>query len=425
MIQLNQHNEKLRAHFESHFGILSNDKTSENISLDSIDRILRECLSIDEMREAGSFFTGQALASLLCKKFPYKITQNSIILDPTCGAGNLLIECSRQLEVKSGLLETLNEWGKILRGYDIHQSFIEACKLRLVIEALNRGAKKNCDLQSAFDALAHICVRDIMTIRSEDVSAITHIIMNPPFTLWESPTGSFWKNGKVNAAGIVFEHIVNISPNKCSFSMILPDVLRSGSRYSCWRSFASKNTFSKCEIFGRFNNKTDVDVFILYGKIERESAKDILWNSNRSSSPHKVLSDDFDICVGSLVAYRDPCSGNLYPYIHPKTAPAWSTLEEFHEFRYYSGRVYQPPFLVIRRTSSPADRYRAVATLIKGNAPVAVENHMLVVIPKKGGVKSCLKLMRILKSDATNDFLNNHIRLRHLTVEVLKKIPIL
>ncbi|MEX6368669.1 N-6 DNA methylase [Providencia huaxiensis] len=48
----------------------------------------------------GAFFTGQSLARQTVLSFNTPIKMNSIILDPTCGAGNLLIECSRSLSVK-------------------------------------------------------------------------------------------------------------------------------------------------------------------------------------------------------------------------------------------------------------------------------------------------------------------------------------
>jgi hypothetical protein len=53
-----------------------------------------------------------------------------------------------------------------------------------------------------------------------------------------------------------------------------------------------------------------------------------------------------------------------------------------------------------------------------------IENHMIVVKPKDGKVKTCKMLMKILQCQQTNDFLNNRIRLRHLTVGVVKDIPV-
>ena len=85
--------------------------------------------------------------------------------------------------------------------------------------------------------------------------------------------------------------------------------------------------------------------------------------------------------------------------------------------------MFEPPFVVVRRTSSPSDRNRAVATVIVGEKSVAVENHLLVLLPKDGEVKNCHKLVQVLALAGTNDFLNAGIRCRHLTTGVVAQIP--
>lgn len=107
MNQLSIHNQNLR-------NLIDNsclEPINSIVDLDSIDTVLRECLTLDQMREAGSFFTGQMLATKAISSFEKALTLNSRVLDPTCGAGNLLIECSRKLGVRDTLSETLEEWG--------------------------------------------------------------------------------------------------------------------------------------------------------------------------------------------------------------------------------------------------------------------------------------------------------------------------
>ncbi|HCI9593711.1 N-6 DNA methylase [Klebsiella variicola] len=426
MIQLNNHNEQLKSQFESTYGILdSNIPKKELVSLDSIDLVLRQCLNIEEMREAGSFFTGQELSTFLINKFEDTLTFSSVVYDPTCGAGNLLIECSRKLNtVDNSLKKTLNKWGEVLRGFDIHSTFIEAAKLRLILEALSRGVTKDCDLHEALECFKHIKLLDVTTVQADDLKEATHIVMNPPFTLWNSPKVRFWKNGKVNAAGVVFEQVIRNIPQNCYVSAILPDVLRSGSRYENWRKFASNNISGSCQLFGKFNNKTDVDVFILSGLNIISDDNYIQWFTDSESKPKICVSNLFDVCVGSLVAYRDPPIGNNYPYIHPKNAPAWECMREFHEYRRYSGKVYTSPLVVVRRTSSPSDKFRAVGTLIESKEPVAIENHLIVLVPKDGLLETCKMLLHSLKCQETNDYFNNRIRLRHLTVGIVKDLPL-
>jgi hypothetical protein len=420
MNQLCDHNTSLKIIFES-IDLVNDTNTSQsNINLDAIDNILRECLTINEMRDASSFFTGQQLSSIAVRKFRTAITKDSVVLDPTCGAGNLLIECSRQLGIASSLSKTLEIWGEVLSGYDIYDSFIEATKLRLVLEAISRGALKDCSLNKALAYFGRIKVFDAMLVDKGNLTDVTHVIMNPPFANWESPQTNFWKKGKVNAAGIVFEHYLRVLPSECVISSILPDVLRSGSRYEEWRNYVSANLIGVSEIYGRFNAKTDVDVFLLNGTAN-SSNEDIAWFSqleNKSS-----VSDFFDVCIGPLVAYRDPLEGTSYPYIHSKNAPLWRTISNFGEHRRFKGRVIAPPFVIIRRTSSPTDKYRAAASIVVGKVLVAVENHLIVLKPKNESLKDCKRLIKVLKSSITNDYVNNRIRCRHLTVGAVKDIP--
>ncbi|MFQ2346000.1 N-6 DNA methylase [Aeromonas dhakensis] len=418
MIQLAKHNESLRDL------IASSDKQSlsQAIDLDTFDMVLRECLSIEEMKEAGCFFTGQSLASNAVSSLLNPITPTSVVLDPTCGAGNLLIECSRQLSVDDSLYITLKQWGKILWGFDLYPSFIDATKLRLIVEAITRGAKNDCSIEVAMSLLSNIRVQDALEVISADLITVTHAVMNPPFTIWQSPKINYWKDGKVNAAGIVFDKYLRILPQNSCLSAILPDVLRSGSRYTGFRDFVDDSITGRCHVWGRFNAKTDVDVFVVSGLLKTGSEKNINWLP--TFDKYEQLSDLYDVCIGPLVAYRDPEEGEEYPYFHIKNSPAWSVVTQKTESRRFSGRVFSPPIVVIKRTSSPSDKYRASATIINLDEAVAVENHMIVVQPKSKKLLDCERLLNTLKSESTNAFLNERIRLRHLTVSAVKEIPL-
>lgn len=416
MVPLAKHNAIMRDILKS-----SNvDSMSNLVDLDSIDLLLRKCLTIEEMREAGSFFTGQLLASETISELKDPITFSSVILDPTCGSGNLLIECSRKLGVETTLSSTLLRWGKVLWGFDINSHFIEATKLRLVVEALNRGVKQDCELTEAIELLPNICVKDALKIQSHELEQVTHAVMNPPFTIFPSPKENYWKDGKINLAGIIFDIYLRKLPTNCCISAILPEVLRSGSRYQKFREFVSVEMKANCNIWGRFNNKTDVDVFILSGIIIRNEDS-INWHKPIETS--KTISDTFNVRTGPLVAYRDPEEGTNYPYFYPRNSPTWEHITKATEFRRFLGKALMPPLVVIKRTSSPSDKFRASATLINLKEPVVIENHMLVLQPKDGKVNTCKKLLLTLKSSKTNDFLNERIRLRHLTVGVIKSIP--
>ncbi|MFJ4390188.1 N-6 DNA methylase [Pseudomonas soli] len=422
MNKFNPHNYALENFFESIIDTIDREALAELVNLDSADSVLRTFLSIDEMREFGSFFTGQELSTCAVAAFNAPISLDSVVLDPTCGTGNLLIEFSRRLEVKEYLSETLRQWGKVLAGFDIHESFIRATKLRLVLEALNRGVIKDCTIDEAQSLLSKIIVKDAMSVTAQDLCNTTHLLMNPPFSSWDSPRENYWRIGKVNAAGVVFDHYLRRVPPNCAVSAILPDVLRSGSRYQNWRDFVEANIDGHAEIAGRFNEKTDIDVFLIHGFATPPQNQTIIWFPEQCKS--STISEHYDVCIGPLVAYRDPLEGPSSPYAHSKNTPLWSSITNLSETRNFKGRLIEPPFVVIRRTSSPSDKFRASAAIINESFPVAVENHLIVVKPRSNSLEDCHRLVEVLKSKRTNDFINNRIRCRHLTVGVVKDIPL-
>lgn len=419
MNQLIKHNKDIKTSYNR---VLDLSNTVSCIDLDEMDSVIRECVSAEDMKTEGCYFTGQTLAALLISKLDAAITDDSIVLDPTCGAGNLLIQCSRQLGVQSTLSKTLLSWGRVLRGFDIHPTFVEATKLRLILEAISRGAKKDCTLKRATSYFSHIKVKNFMQVKSEDLLGTTHALINPPFIPQKSPQEGIWKKGKVNAAAVIFEHCLNLLPNNANISAILPDVLRSGSRYQPWRGMVCKKMIAECNVYGRFNHKTDVDVFILNGVIQNAN-KEINWGHGETGNADIKISDNFDVRVGPLVAYRDEKKGTNAPYVYPKNTAAWKVLKSPSEYRHYSGKLIKPPFVVIRRTSSPSDKNRATASIVNWKAPTAVENHLIVLKPNDGLLSTCEKLLLSLKRKETNEYLNQRIRCRHLTVGVIKELP--
>lgn len=424
MNRLFEHNKSLK----SVYGLISENSDIETIKEQvhdyCIDAVLRNVISIEDMRSAGSFFTDNLLADKLANKFDRPITDDSVILDPTCGAGNLLISCSRKLGIKDNLSATLISWGKSLRGYDIYESFVESTKIRLVLEAIARGCKIDCSIEEALDYFKDIKLTDTMLINEDDVSTVTHCAMNPPFAYWNCEKSDFWHKGKVNSAAVVYEHYVCVLPKNSEIAAILPEVLRSGTRYEKWRDFIqSKLRGANVEILGLFNSKTNVDVFIIQGKLN-DSHHGIRWVKGVEEDIPRI-SDEYKVSIGPLVAYRDPEEGEIYPYLHAKNIVAWETLKKFSEYRRFKGTVVTPPFVVIQRTSGPSSTYRATGSVIAGAEPVAVENHLIVIKPNHPTIANCKKLLKLFKTQHTNDFLNERIRCRHLTVGAVKQIPLM
>jgi hypothetical protein len=136
-----------------------------------------------------------------------------------------------------------------------------------------------------------------------------------------------------------------------------------------------------------------------------------------------TIADFFDVHVGRVVPHRDKETGPCHPYIHARCVPTWTVMRNFSETRSHEGRVYEPPFVIIRRTSRPGHPYRAAATVIAGDRQVAVENHLIVCEPRDRKLSTCKELMRQLKTQRVNDFLDSRIRCRHLTVGAVATIP--
>lgn len=87
------------------------------------------------------------------------------------------------------------------------------------------------------------------------------------------------------------------------------------------------------------------------------------------------------------------------------------------------GATHSPPFVTIRRTSKSGSRYRCVGTLVTGKGRIAVENHLIVALPRDGTVETCRKLLELLRSDMATQWMNRRICCRHLTVSSVEDLP--
>ena len=307
-------------------------------------------------------------------------------------------------------------------GFDLFGEFVKTTKLRLILEAVSRGARPDLDdLDVAMDMFPHIQEGDAFENGSV-LQRATHVIVNPPYYKMPAGDSCEWADGKINAAAMFMELIANHTRKGCLVSAILPDVLRSGTRYEKWRDLMAAKLECSVRLSGRFDRKTDVDVFLFKGVVA-DSVKEPDWLGVGSAKT--CIGDLFDISIGPVVPYRDKQNGMAVPYIHPRNLTVWDEIkdEDLTETWKYSGTLKKPPFVAIRRTSSPSDTHRAAGTLIKGKQKIAVENHLIVARPKSGKIGDCQRLLQVLQDPKTNDFLNQRIRCRHLTVSAVKEIP--
>ncbi|HCN75879.1 MAG TPA: hypothetical protein DIT13_01640 [Verrucomicrobiales bacterium] len=392
-------------------------------SLDGVaGKELQRLVDLTARRAAGAFFTGSTLAERLVGSLSFG--KNAFIYDPTVGAADLLLAAARRLPLGKSLRETLRRWGQCLAGTDLQPEFIEAARLRLALLARQShgGDQKLPDDLSSF--FPHIrCANGLE--QKQLLGRATHLLMNPPYGLVPAPADCAWAGGRVSEAAIFIVRLLEQASAGTRLLAILPDVLRSGSFQHRWRErVGDLAKILKVERYGIFDDIADVDVFLL--DVCRRSGKKSdshRWPVAVESADTKTIADFFDVHVGRVVPHRDKETGPLRRYIHPRSIPVWTDVRRIEDKRHHP-LAYQPPFVVLRRTSRPGHPYRAAATVILGKAPVAVENHLIVCEPRDKSADTCRALMAQLKTERVNEFLDERIRCRHLTVGAVKEIPV-
>lgn len=385
---------------------------------------LRRVTTVELRRKFGAFFTGADLSSRLVEQCA-SLGHRSVFYDPTCGMGDLLLALAKKLPLKKTLPQTLCRWGQQLAGTDLHREFIEGARTRLVLLARQRH-RSDEPLSVPYNKFfPHIRVGDGLKMHAM-FKRVTHLLLNPPFGLVNAPVGCQWAGGRITeAARFVVTALERVEPG-VELLAILPDVLRSGSFTEQWRSRVSELAeVHLAEPYGIFDASADVDVFLLrLIRSERETRHDIRQWPGMTPANTTTIADYFEVHVGRVVPHRDKKAGPRHAYIHPRCVPTWRVIRDFSETRKHKGLAFAPPFVVIRRTSRPGDVYRATASVIAGRIPVAVENHLIVCEPKDGKLATCKELMRQLKTNAVNEYLDARIRCRHLTVSAVAAIPL-
>jgi hypothetical protein len=398
------------------------DAEEVRASLDgAAGRELRRLVELPARRAFGTFFTGSELAEKLLGTLRLRSDEH-FIYDPTVGAGDLLLAGARRLPCERSLAKTLTAWGQCLAGTDLHPEFVEAAQLRIALLARQRHGVRDRLPAGWRKLLPHIKLGDGLKQKAL-FARTTHLLMNPPYCLTEPDAECTWSGGRISEAALFVMRALEAVPANARLFAILPDVLRSGSFQHRWRERVSDLAeVESIERHGLFDDSADIDVFML--ELRRRTTAET--QSKRwpiaSASTGTTVSDYFDVHVGRVVPHRDVEQGPLRRYIHPRNIPVWQEVRVISEKRRHK-LAYQPPFVVLRRTSRPGHPYRAAATVILGKAPVAVENHLIVCEPHDKSAATCRVLMAQLHTQRVNDFLDQRIRCRHLTVGAVATIP--
>jgi hypothetical protein len=373
---------------------------------------------------SGAFFTPETLArkAIVGSRI---FAESKKVLDPACGAGDLLLRWAELLPIRTTLESTLLDWSQRLFGFDIHKEFLEATKRRLVLLAIRRGAVLKSTRPPSYKTLFCGLKEKDFTKCKNPFEKIDVVVMNPPFTLKPNTAECNWTSGSVNMAAIFVEKALNDLSHGKSIVAILPEVLRSGTRYKEWRNLVS-NSMDKfnCNIWGKFSDKADVDVFIMRGIKSVGSQKSVRWTKRYVSATKAKIGEISTISVGAVVPHRHKDNGPHVSFISTKNTPPWEIVKRISEKRMFKGTLHYPPFVVMRRTSSPHDPYRAIGSIVIGKRAVAVENHLIVIAPNTKTLAECRRILKSIRDRKTTAWLNFIIRCRHLTVGAIKSMPL-
>lgn len=357
-------------------------------------QVLRALTPVALLKAKGTFFTSSSMASQLWDGYLNTVSDNATIVDPACGAGDLLLP----------ILTSCNQLG--------------AENVRIVANDLDHrfaliASSRLAALASAPQISIDSSTRDFLT-EPFTVDKATHVVLNPPFIAVdiEEP----WAHGKTNVAALFVTRALESMADGSLLLALLPDVLRSGSRYEGWRRTVGEfGKILEVTPLGQFDSQTDVDVFKLAIRVGEPGANNH-WQ--RTVNAEATLSDFCDVRVGPVVPHRDDEVGPLVSFVTARSISAGLSLT-----RRYPGRLEKGPLILVNRTSRPGETPRVRAHAHRSDEPLAVENHLLVVKPRADLSASLEDILAVLKRAETAEFLDYRIRCRHLTVRALKEIP--
>ena len=381
---------------------------------------INRLLGRNQRRALGVFFSGPAWAARLLEGVDVGSVRR--IIDPACGIGDLLVECAQRLPLEDSYQRTIDSWARRFVAHDLMDEFTSVAWLRMQALAHLRHSAGNVLCATGVQKKPSSFVGMNTLDGSWKLCPDDLVVMNPPFQRTSVPGWSKLTDGNCTAAMLFVERVVRDAPAGVNVAAILPEVLRSGSRYREFRRFLNE----ACEVTrfsaeGSFGGDADVDVAILRFRTAGR-AKAV---PSRPISVESHVGRIGSICrvrVGTVVPHREKQDGGSRPYLDVNNTPLWSRIIPTARAQ-YRGTLFQPPFVVVRRTSSPKDKERARATMVCGSEGVLVENHLLVLLPANKSEEECDRIMEILKAPSTTAWLNSRIRCRHLTVAAVAQIP--
>lgn len=387
---------------------------------------LRRSVSIDARRKNSTFFTGTQLRERLISRYRGLISRGVSCLDPACGAGDLLIAVIKSLPKSWSLPRRLEYAERSIHGRERIPILAEVARNRLRL-ALKQSAVRWTRRESP--PLSNVRAGDGLSAET-DYSNIRLVLLNPPFARTPLVEPQPWGDGLTSQAAPFTLDVLKRCDKNTKVAAILPDVLRSGSRYQKWREEVARIAkIESIEVVGLFDSWTDVDVFIAHFTVQERSRRKLSsireWSTGAGPNHARTLGQIASIAIGDVVPHRHKEEGVLVPYLTVHNVPVGAVVKSA-PLRRFSGRLHKPPFLVLRRTSAPTRTpgpRLAISVIDRQVGVAAVENHLIVVKPTLPGI-DCHELAKLLQHESVTQWLDSRIRTRHLTKTALLDLPL-
>lgn len=380
-------------------------------------------------RRFGVYLTPPRLAKQAASQAGDLLSSGKVVGDPTCGAGDLLLALIPKLEPEQTLDKTLTKISKQIRGTDRFPELVELAKWRLLLAARVHHHPRETVPRSSFGVLdTAISVRH-RNLAEPFLDEWDCFLMNPPFAQVELPKNTQWGTGRCSAAALFTMKAAEQlgRRGKGALVAILPDSLRSGARYTNWRHTLTRlvnGAFSY--VPGPFSPEADIHTAILMASWPAARVR----KSRTFKGP--TLGGVAKLSVGPVVPHRDRIGGSrarlldarllrlhatstrTIRVVDPKTLP--------HTRR--TTRTLKPPFIAIARTSRPEESPRLKAALVLDGPDVHVENHVITVKPHNLSLLGTKRLLRALATPKTNNWLSRATRSHHISVSILRRLPV-
>jgi hypothetical protein len=389
---------------------------------------LRRDVPLSVRRGNNTFFTSSELRVRLVAPHRNRIARGASVLDPACGIGDLLLAAQEFLPRSWSTEKRRDHIANRFHGRDLVDVFVNIAKdrIELAVMKASRRARSNKDV-----SYPNISTGD--GLHAQVPYALADLVLlNPPFGRVVLPSRQRWAEGLTSeAAPFTLDVLRRVRPG-AFVSAILPDVLRSGTRYAHWRhEIESIAEIVGIEVVGLFDSWTDVDVFIAHfrSRSKRRDVEEVNETWYGGTSPYlsdQTVGSVATISIGDVVPHRDPEQGPEVPYLTVDSVPVGTTIHTAPKRR-FAGRLHSAPFIVARRTSAPTrgpGPRLAMSVVDPSLGEVAVENHLIVIKPITNSLGNCKELMEQLSGTSVTEWLNSRIRTRHLTKQALLELPI-